>query len=104
MKTAESESESESEKASDRMDVTAASPARRVRFGRLLRGVLLGWLLPLAVVLVVIQLFVYRETSVPGLAPRPSSGLQELSGEADLQARFAQDIGHPRLLLLVSPT
>ena len=55
-------------------------------------------------VLVVIQFFVYRETSVPGFAPRPASGLQELSGEADLQARFAQDIGHPRLLLLISPT
>jgi len=66
--------------------------------------VVLGWLLPLVVALVLIQLFVYRQTSVPGFAPRPASGLQDLSSEADLQARFAQDIGHPRLLLLISPT
>ena len=65
---------------------------------------LLGWLLPVVVVLVVIQLFVYRETAVPGLAPRLASGLQDLSSEADLQARFARDISHPRLLLLISPT
>ncbi len=67
-------------------------------------GALLGWLLPLVVALVVIQLLVYRETSVPGFAPRPASGLHDLSSEADLQARFAQDIGHARLLLLISPT
>jgi hypothetical protein len=83
------------------MEVSAAT---WIRLGRLLRGVVLGWLLPLAVVLLVVQLLVYRETSVPGFAPRPASGLQELSSEADLQARFAQDVGHPRLLLLISPT
>ena len=76
----------------------------RIRFGRLLRGVVVGWLLPLVVVLIAIQLFVYRQTSVPGLAPRPAGGLQDLSSEADLQAQFAQDVGHSRLLLLISPT
>jgi hypothetical protein len=86
------------------MDMSAASQVPRTRIGRVLRGVVLGWLLPLAVALVVIQLFVYRATTVPGFAPRPASGLQDLSSEADLQARFAQDIGHPRLLLLISPT
>jgi hypothetical protein len=96
--------ESESGKPSDRMEATASTPVARARLGRLLRGVVLGWLLPLAVALVVIQLFVYRQTSVRGFAPRPASGLQDLSGEADLQARFARDIGHPRLLLLISPT
>ena len=78
--------------------------ASRNRVGRVLRGMLFGWVLPLLVVLIVIQLFVYRQTSVPGFAPRPASGLQDLSNEADLQARFAQDIGHSRLLLLISPT
>ena len=76
----------------------------RIRVGRLLREVVLGWVLPLAVGLVVVQLFVYRQTSVPGFAARPASGMQDLSSEADLQARFAQDVGHPRLLLLISPT
>jgi hypothetical protein len=66
--------------------------------------VFLGWVLPLLVVLIVVQILVYRQTSVPGLAPRPTSGLQDLTSEADLQVRFAQDIGHPRLLLLISPT
>jgi hypothetical protein len=56
------------------------------------------------VVLIAVQLFVYRGTSVPGFAPQPAGGLQDLSSEADLQARFAQDIGHPRLVLLISPT
>jgi hypothetical protein len=69
-----------------------------------LKGILLGWLVPLALVVIVIQLVVYRETSVPGLAPRPAGGLEELTSESDLQARFALDIGHPRLLLLISPT
>ena len=104
MKAAETESESEFEKASGRLQLGTPSPASRVRFGRLLMRVVLGWLVPLAAVLIVVQLLVYRETSVPGFAPRPASGLQELSSEADLQARFAQDIGHPRLLLLISPT
>lgn len=76
----------------------------RVRLGKLLRGLVLGWLLPLAVVLAVVQILVYRETSVPGFAPRPSGGMQDLSSEADLQSRFLQDVGHTRLLLLISPT
>jgi hypothetical protein len=82
----------------------AAAHVSWIRLGKLLRGVVLGWLLPVAVVLVVVQLFVYRATSVPGSAPRPASGLQDLSSEADLQGRFAQDIGHSRLVLLISPT
>ena len=86
------------------MEVSAATQVSWIRLGRVLRGVVLGWLLPLAVVLVVVQLLVYRETSVPGFAPRPAGGMQDLSSEADLQARFAQDVGHPRLLLLISPT
>jgi hypothetical protein len=69
-----------------------------------LKTVLLSWLMPLMFVLVVVQLLVYRTTSIPGLAPRPPGGLQDLNSEADLQARFAQDVGHPRLLLLISPT
>jgi hypothetical protein len=70
--------------------------------------VFLGWLVPLVLVLLVlvlvVQFLVYRETSVPGLAARPAGGLQELTSQADFQARFAQDVGHPRLLLLISPT
>jgi hypothetical protein len=65
------------------------NPVSRIRLGGLLRGAVVGWLLPLVVALVAIQLFVYRQTSVPGLAPRPASGLQDLSSEADLQARAA---------------
>ena len=86
------------------MDITAPKNVSRFRIGKLLRGVALGYLLPLAVALVVIQLSVYRQTSVPGFASRPPGGMQDLSSEADLQARFAQDIGHPRLVLLISPT
>jgi hypothetical protein len=97
-------SESEPGKTLDRKQVTAATQVSRTRLGRLLRGVVVGWLLPIVLVLVVVQLLVYRETSVPGFAPRPGGGLQELSSEAELQARFAQDVGHPRLLLLISPT
>jgi hypothetical protein len=85
------------------MQLTAMQ-VTRIRLGSLLRGVVLGWLLPLAVVLVVVELLVYRETPVPGLATRPAGGMQDLSGEADFQARFAHDVGHPRLLLLISPT
>jgi hypothetical protein len=69
-----------------------------------LKAIVLGWLIPLVVALVIVQLVVYRETAVPGLAPRPASGLQELSSESDLQAHFMADAGHARLLMLVSPT
>jgi hypothetical protein len=86
------------------MHVTGRSASTLGKLGRPLRALLLGWLAPLALVVVVVQLLVYRETSVPGLAPRPAGGLHELAGEAELQARFAQDSGHPRLLLLISPT
>jgi hypothetical protein len=72
--------------------------------GRRVPGLLLGWVLPLVAMLVVVQLVAYRETSVPGFAPRPASGLQDLSSVSNLQARFDQDAGHPRLLLLISPT
>jgi len=47
---------------------------------------------------------------VNGAAPRtnqPASGsmsLTDLRNVSDLQARFNQDAGKPRLLLLVSPT
>ena len=81
-----------------------APSGRAAIFARQLRSLLLGWVLPLVAVLAVLQLVVYRETSVPGFAPRPASGLQDLGGVADLQARFDQDVGHPRLLLLISPT
>jgi hypothetical protein len=86
------------------MEATASTRVSWIRLRGLLRGVVLGWLLPLAVVLIVVQLLVYRGTSVPGFAPRPAGGIHDLSSEADLQARFAQDTGHPRLLLLISPT
>src|SRR5690349_4774491 len=96
--------ESAFETVTDRMDVMTGVHLPRIQLGKLLRSMLLGWVLPLLVVLVVIQLFVYRATSVPGFASRPPGGMQDLSSETDLQARFAQDIGHPRLLLLISPT
>jgi hypothetical protein len=64
----------------------------------------LSWVVPLVAVLVVVQLLVYRHTSVPGFAPRPSSSMQDLNSVSDLQARFDQDVGHARLVLLISPT
>ncbi len=64
----------------------------------------LSWVLPLVAVLVVVQLLVYRQTSVPGFASRPASGMQDLNSVSDLQARFDEDAGHTRLVLLISPT
>jgi hypothetical protein len=86
------------------MRTTNSSPPGRFSLAKLSKAVLLGWIVPLVAVLIVVQLIVYRQTSVPGLAPRPAGGLQDLTSEADLQARFGQDVGHPRLLLLISPT
>jgi hypothetical protein len=38
-------------------------------------------------------------------APAPgTSPLADITGVGDLEARFAQDVGKPRLVLLVSPT
>jgi hypothetical protein len=38
-------------------------------------------------------------------APAPgTTSLVDLQNEGDLEARFAQDMGKPRLVLLVSPT
>ena len=51
-----------------------ASSGMAPNVGQRLRGLLLGWVLPLVAVLVVLQLVVYRETSVPGFAPLQSSG------------------------------
>jgi hypothetical protein len=34
----------------------------------------------------------------------PASRLQDLHAVSDLQGRFEQDVGKPRLILLVSPT
>ena len=68
------------------------------------RAVVLGWVLPVVVALVVLQLWVYRATNIPGLAPQPAAGLHELTTLADLQTTFASDIGKARLLLLISPT
>jgi hypothetical protein len=68
------------------------------------RAIVLGWVLPVVVALVVLQFWVYRATNIPGLAPRPASGLHELTTLADLQTAFANDIGKARLLLLISPT
>jgi hypothetical protein len=72
------------------------------RGAAVLRG--LSWLAPLVIVLVVGLLFLYRNSSVPGLAPRPTSGLQDLQSLSDFQTRFNQDIGKPRLVVLLAPT
>ena len=40
----------------------------------------------------------------PGTASRPAAALQDIGSIQDLQTRFAQDAGKPRLVLLVSPT
>ena len=39
-----------------------------------------------------------------GTASRPAAALQDIGSIQDLQTRFAQDAGKPRLVLLVSPT
>jgi hypothetical protein len=64
----------------------------------------LGWIVPVVVVLLAMQLWIYRGSSVPGIAPRPPDGIHELSNVQDLQSQFARDAGHARLVLLISPT
>ena len=64
----------------------------------------LAWIAPLVIALAVGMLVVYRASSVPGLAPRPASGLADLQDLSALQTQFNQDIGKPRLILLVAPT
>ena len=71
----------------------------------MVRSVLLAWLLPAAVGLLALMLLVYGgPAGVPGLAQRPSSGLRDLNDLGQLQTVFNQDVGRPRLLLLMSPT
>ena len=64
----------------------------------------LAWIAPVAIALLVVMLVVYRASSVPGLAPRPANGLADLQDLSALQTQFNQDIGEPRLMLLVAPT
>lgn len=72
--------------------------------GQTLRKVLLGLVLPLVLLVIALQLWMYRATSLPGVAPRPATGLQDIQSVSDLQTRFDQDMGKPRLVVLISPT
>jgi hypothetical protein len=72
--------------------------------GQTLRKVLLGVVLPLVLLVIALQLWMYRATSLPGVAPRPAIGLQDIQSVSDLQTRFDQDMGKPRLVVLISPT
>lgn len=72
--------------------------------GQTLRKVLLGLVLPLVLLVIALQLWMYRATSLPGVAPRPAIGLQDIQSVSDLQTRFDQDMGKPRLVVLISPT
>ena len=72
--------------------------------GRLVRIGLIGVVLPLVILFVAVQLFMYRATSVVGLASRPATGLQDIQSVSDLQTYFDRDIGKPRLVVLISPT
>jgi hypothetical protein len=53
--------------------------------------------------LLVIALVVACAPSGPNRSDS-AAALQDISGIQDLQTRFAQDAGKPRLVLLVSPT
>jgi hypothetical protein len=75
-----------------------------VNFGRLVRIGFIGVVLPLVILFVAIQLWMYRATGVVGLAPRPATGLQDIQSVSDLQTYFDRDIGKPRLVVLISPT
>ena len=72
--------------------------------GQTPRKVLLGVVLPLVLLVIALQLWMYRATSLPGVAPRPATGLQDIQSVSDLQTRFDQDMGKPRLVVLISPT
>jgi hypothetical protein len=72
--------------------------------GQTLRKVLLGVVLPLVLLVIALQLWMYRATSLPGVAPRPAASLQDIQSVSDLQTRFDQDMGKPRLVVLISPT
>ena len=72
--------------------------ARWIRFGLVSIGV------PVVVLLLAGQLWMYRATDIPGLGSRPVTGLQDIQSVADLRARFDRDAGRPRLVVLISPT
>ena len=72
--------------------------------GQTPRKVLLGVVLPLVLLVIALQLWMYRATSLPGVAPRPATGLQDIQSVSDLQTSFEQEMGKPRLVVLISPT
>jgi hypothetical protein len=72
--------------------------------GRFVGIGLLGIALTVVIAFAASQLWMYRATSVVGLGPRPSIGLQDIQRVSDLEARFDQDAGRPRLVVLISPT
>ncbi len=71
---------------------------------RVVRTALLAIFVPLVIAVIAVQLWAYRATSVVVLAPRPTTGLQDIQSVSDLQARFNLDAGKPRLVVLISPT
>ena len=76
-----------------------------MNLSRVLRSVVVAWLLPAAIGVLALMLLVYGgPASIPGLGQRPSSGLRDLDDLSQLQTMFNQDVGRPRLLLLMSPT
>ena len=72
--------------------------------GRFVRIGLIGAVGSLVILFIAVQLWMYRSTSVVGLAPRPATGLQDIQSVTDLQTVFNRDIGKPRLVVLISPT
>lgn len=65
---------------------------------------MLGVVLPVVILAFAVQVWMYRATSVPGVAPQPAIGLEDIQSVSELQTRFEQDAGKPRLVVLVSPT
>lgn len=63
-----------------------------------------GFVIVVALVIAAVLVTVYGPTGIPGLAPRPATGLQDLRDLSQLQMRFNEDVGKPRLILLISPT